>query len=86
MTHHLQQELASLMHRWQETYREDAARLRLYQKELANARRLPARPRASITLLLRQCAAVRRQREQADRHIASLHNDIMNPVTNKPMK
>ena len=80
MTHHLQQELASLMHSWQETYREDAARLRLYQRELAKARRLPARPRASITLLLRQCAAARRQRDQADRHIARLHNDTINPA------
>lgn len=86
MTHHLQQELADRMYRWQETYREDAARLRLYQRELANTRRLSARPRASIKLLLRQCAAVRRQRDHADRHIASLQNDIINPVTNKPVK
>lgn len=70
MTHHQQQELASLMHRWQETYREDAARLRLYQKELANARRLPARPRASITLLLRQCAAARRMKTHAQQRIS----------------
>ncbi|HAT1543976.1 hypothetical protein [Aeromonas hydrophila] len=70
MTHHLQQELASLMHRWQETYREDAARLRLYQRELANARRLPARPRASITLLLRQCAAARRMKTHAKQRIS----------------
>ena len=65
MTHHLQQELTSQMHRWQETYREDAARLRLYQRELAHARRLPARPRASIKQLLRQCAAARRLKEHA---------------------
>lgn len=71
MTHHLQQELASLMHRWQETYREDAARLRLYQKELANARQLPARPWASITLLLRQCAAARKMKVHAQGRIHS---------------
>lgn len=69
MTHHLLQELASLMHRCQETYREDAARLRLYQKELANTRHLPARPRASITLLLRQCAAARRMKAHAQQTI-----------------
>ncbi|MCE9945343.1 hypothetical protein [Aeromonas rivipollensis] len=76
MTHHLQQELASLMHRWQETYREDAARLRLYQKELANARRLPARPRASITLLLRQCAAARRMKAHAQQRIQGCQSRI----------
>lgn len=76
MTHHLQQELASLMHRWQETYREDAARLRLYQLELANARRLPARPRASITLLLRQCAAARRMKAHAQQRIQGCQSRI----------
>lgn len=76
MTHQLQQKLASLMHRWQETYREDAARLRLYQKELANARRLPARPRASITLLLRQCAAARRMKAHAQQRIQGCQSRI----------
>lgn len=76
MTHPLQQELASLMHRWQETYREDAARLRLYQKELANTRRLPARPRASITLLLRQCAAARRMKDHAQQRILGCQSRI----------
>ena len=76
MTHHLQQELACLMHCWQETYREDAARLRLYQKELANARRLPARPRASITLLLRQCAAARRMKAHAQQTIQGCQSRI----------
>lgn len=70
MTHHLQQELTSQMHRWQETYREDAARLRLYQRELAHARRLPARPRVSIKLLLRQCAAARRMKTHAQQRIS----------------
>ncbi|MFM5403490.1 hypothetical protein ACET89_13955 [Aeromonas veronii] len=70
MTHHLQQELTSQMYRWQETYREDAARLRLYQRELAHARRLPTRPRVSIRLLLRQCAAARRLKTQAEQRIS----------------
>lgn len=70
MIHHLQQELTSQMHRWQETYREDAARLRLYQRELAHARRLPARPRVSIKLLLRQCAAARRMKNHAQQRIS----------------
>lgn len=70
MTHHLQQELTNLMYRWQETYREDAARLRLYQRELADTRRLPARPRASIKLLLRQCAAARRMKIHAQHSIS----------------
>jgi hypothetical protein len=65
VTHHLQQELTSLMYRWQETYREDAARLRLYQRELAKTRQLPARPHASIRQLLHQCAAARRLKEHA---------------------
>lgn len=76
MTHHLLQELACLMHRWQETYREDAARLRLYQRELANTRRLPARPRASITLLLRQCAAARRMKDHAQQTIQGCQSRI----------
>lgn len=70
MTHHMQQELTSQMHRWQETYREDAARLRLYQRELAHARRLPARPHVSIKLLLRQCAAARRMKTHAQQRIS----------------
>ena len=70
MTHHLQQELTSQMYRWQETYREDAARLRLYQRELAHARRLPTRPRVSIKLLLRQCAAARRMKTHAQLRIS----------------
>ena len=70
MTHHLQQELTSQMHRWQETYREDAARLRLYQRELAHARRLPARPHVSIKLSLRQCAAARRMKTHAQQRIS----------------
>ena len=70
MTHHLQQELTSLMYRWQEAYRADAARLRLYQRELAHARRLPARPRVSIKLLLRQCAAARRMKTHAKQRIS----------------
>ena len=70
MTHHLQQELTSLMYRWQEAYREDSARLRLYQRELAHARRLPARPRVSIKLLLRQCAAARRMKTHAQQRIS----------------
>lgn len=70
MTHHLQQELTSQMYRWQETYREDAARLRLYQRELAHARRLPARPHVSIKLLLRQCAAARRMKTHALQRIS----------------
>ncbi|WP_431417493.1 hypothetical protein [Aeromonas dhakensis] len=70
MTHHLQQELTSQTYRWQETYREDAARLRLYQRELAHARRLPARPHVSIKLLLRQCAAARRMKTHAQQRIS----------------
>lgn len=70
MTHHMQQELTSQMHRWQEIYREDAARLRLYQRELAHARRLPARPHVSIKLLLRQCAAARRMKTHAQQRIS----------------
>ncbi|MGL6263189.1 hypothetical protein ACSZMC_04505 [Aeromonas jandaei] len=66
----MQQELTSKMHRWQETYREDAARLRLYQRELAHARRLPARPHVSIKLLLRQCAAARRMKTHAKQRIS----------------
>ncbi|MFQ2123617.1 hypothetical protein ACK33G_03685 [Aeromonas jandaei] len=70
MTHHLQQELTSQMYRWQETYREDAARLRLYQRELAHARQLPVRPHVSIKLLLRQCAAARRMKTHAQQRIS----------------
>ena len=70
MSHGLQWELTLLQDRWQATYREDAARLRLYQRELAHARRLPARPRVSIKLLLRQCAAARRMKNHAQQRIS----------------
>ena len=70
MSHGLQWELTLLQDHWQATYREDAARLRLYQRELAHARRLPARPHVSIKLLLRQCAAARRMKTHAQQRIS----------------
>lgn len=82
MNHQLLWEITLRLDRWQATYREDAARLRLYQRELANIRRLPARPHTSIQLLLRQCAAARRQRDLAGNHAASLRDDCTNLATN----
>ncbi|WP_421195506.1 hypothetical protein [Aeromonas jandaei] len=76
MSHGLQWELTLLHDRWQATYREDAARLRLYQRELAHARRLPARPHASIRQLLRQCAAARRLKEHAKMSVRGCQSHI----------
>ncbi|HHQ4530628.1 TPA: hypothetical protein ACSP1Y_004452 [Aeromonas hydrophila] len=56
MSHGLQWELTLLQDRWQATYREDAARLRLYQRELPmHADYLPAPAPASSSC----CANVR---------------------------
>lgn len=76
MSHQLQWELTLLLDRWQDTYREDATRLRFYQRELAKTRQLPARPHASIMLLLRQCSAARKMKAHAQGTIHSCRSRI----------
>jgi hypothetical protein len=76
MNHRLQQEMSHRLYRWQDTLREDAARLRFYQRELANTRQLPARPHASIKLLLRQCAAARKMKRHAASTVISCTRNI----------
>lgn len=61
----LQQELRHTLHGWCDTERQDAARLRRYQRALLDARRAPVRPRVSIQILLNQCATARRQARQS---------------------
>ncbi len=45
---------------WWEDLRDASARLRRYQRHLIECRQLSPRPRATIALTLRQCAATRR--------------------------
>lgn len=77
MSHQLKWEVTLLLDRWQETYREDASRLRFYQRELAKTRQLPARPHASIVLLLRQCAAARKMKLHAQGRIHGCRSRIL---------
>ncbi|MFM5556735.1 MULTISPECIES: hypothetical protein [Aeromonas] len=76
MSQSLRRELNRLLDRWQDTYQEDAARLRFYQRELANTRQLAARPHASIKLLLRQCSAVRKMQQHAANVLATCKHNI----------
>lgn len=77
MSHQLQWEITLLLDRWHDTYREDATRLRFYQRELAKTRQLPARPHASIVLLLRQCAAARKMKVHAQGQIHGCRSRIL---------
>ncbi|MNG99754.1 hypothetical protein D3C79_589330 [compost metagenome] len=76
MSHQLQWEITLLLDRWHDTYREDATRLRFYQRELAKTRQLPVRPHASIVLLLRQCAAARKMKAHAQNTIQGCRSRI----------
>lgn len=60
MNYRLMSEMAMSMGAWWEDLRGASARLRGYQRLLIEYRQISPRPRATIALTLRQCAAARR--------------------------
>jgi len=60
MSHRLISETERNLGWWWEDLRGDSARLRGYQRQLIECRQISPRPRATIALTLRQCAAARR--------------------------
>ncbi|HDX8380288.1 TPA: hypothetical protein RQM98_002570 [Aeromonas salmonicida] len=60
MNYRLMSEMAMSMGAWWEDLRGASARLRGYQRLLIECRQISPRPRATIALTLRQCAAARR--------------------------
>ena len=76
MSYRLISELQTRVDRWRETMLDDAARLRYYQRNLMDMRRLSPRPHNSITLTLRQCAAARKMMNHASRALASCRSNI----------
>jgi len=76
MSYRLISELQTRVDRWRETMLDDAARLRYYQRNLMEMRRLSPRPHNSITLTLRQCAAARKMMNHASRVLASCRSNI----------
>lgn len=60
MNYRLMSEMAMSMGAWWEDLRGASARLRGYQRLLIECRQITPRPRATIALTLRQCAAARR--------------------------
>ncbi|MHC6656983.1 hypothetical protein [Aeromonas salmonicida] len=59
MNYRLMSEMAMSMGTWWEDLRGASARLRGYQRLLIECRQISPRPRATIALTLRQCAAAR---------------------------
>lgn len=76
MSYRLISELQTRVDRWRETMLDDAARLRYYQRNLLEMRRLSPRPHNSITMTLRQCAAARKMMNHASHALASCRNNI----------
>lgn len=76
MSHRLIYELQTRVDRWRETMLDDAARLRYYQRNLLEMRRLSPRPHNSITLTLRQCASARKMMNHANYALAACRNSI----------
>ena len=76
MSYRLISELQTRVDRWRETMLDDAARLRYYQRNLMEMRRLSPRPHNSITLTLRQCVAARKMARHARHALASCRNNI----------
>lgn len=60
MNHRLISEMERNLGWWWEDLRGASARLRGYQRQLIECRQISPRPRATIALTLRQCAAARR--------------------------
>ena len=76
MSHSLISDLQTRVDRWFDTMMGDAARLRSYQRDLLAMRRLSPRPRCSVSMTLRQCAAARKTMNHASRALASCRRNI----------
>lgn len=76
MSHSLIADLQARVDRWFDTMMDDSARLRCYQRQLREMRRLSPRPHNSVSLTLRQCAAARKQRNHAATALADCRNNI----------
>ncbi|MGL6585265.1 hypothetical protein ACSZOO_10470 [Aeromonas hydrophila] len=76
MSHSLISDLQTRVDRWFDTMMGDEARLRSYQRDLLAMRRLSPRPRCTVSLTLRQCAAARKMMNHASRALASCRSNI----------
>lgn len=76
MSHRLISDLQTRVDRWFNTLMSDEARLRSYQKDLLAMRQLSPRPRCTVSLTLRQCAAARKMARHARHTLASCRNNI----------
>lgn len=76
MSYRLIAELQTRVDRWFDTMMVDAARLRGYQRHLLEMRQLSPRPRCTVSLTLRQCAAARKMQRQAASSLATCRRNI----------
>lgn len=76
MSHHLISDLQTRVDIWFNTLMGDEARLRSYQRDLLAMRKLSPRPRCTVSLTLRQCAAARKMARHARHTLASCRNNI----------
>lgn len=76
MSHRLIADLQTRVDRWFDTMMGDEARLRSYQRDLLAMRRLSPRPRCTVSLTLRQCAAARKMAGHARRTLDYFRNNI----------
>ncbi|HIC8862127.1 hypothetical protein [Aeromonas hydrophila] len=76
MNHRLISDLQTRVDRWFNTLMGDEARLRSYQRDLLAMRQLSPRPRSTVSLTLRQCAAARKMARHARHTLASCRNNI----------
>ncbi|WP_323969889.1 hypothetical protein [Aeromonas veronii] len=76
MSHSLISDLQTRVDRWFDTMMGDEARLRSYQRDLLAMRRLSPRPRCTVSMTLRQCAAARKMMNHASRALASCRSNI----------
>lgn len=76
MSHRLISDLQTRVDKWFNTLIGDEARLRNYQRDLLAMRQLSPRPRCTVSLTLRQCAAARKMARHARNMLASCRNNI----------
>lgn len=76
MNHRLISDLQTRVDRWFNTLMGDEARLRSYQRDLLAMRQLFPRPRCTVSLTLRQCAAARKMARHARHTLASCRHNI----------
>lgn len=76
MSHRLISDLQTRVDRWFNTLIGDEARLRSYQRDLLAMRQISPRPRCTVSLTLRQCAAARKMAGHARRTLDHFRNNI----------